>query len=141
MNSFTKALKNYAVFTGRSSRSDFWLYALFVVISAFIASTIDAQVFGVEGGLGPLSIIFSLGTFLPSLAVAIRRLHDTDRSGWWYLILLVPLVGAVVLLVFFCTDSTSGPNRFGPNPKPFGGTVTGAADMATAHPADNPALD
>jgi uncharacterized membrane protein YhaH (DUF805 family) len=64
-----------------------------------------------------LRIVYGLGVLLPSLAVGFRRLHDTNRSGWWLLLDLIPVIGAIVLLVFFCTDSNPGDNRYGQNPK------------------------
>ena len=67
--------------------------------------------------LGLFTLIFALGSTIPAIAVSVRRLHDTDRSGWWFLIQLIPLIGGIVLLVFFCLDSSPGQNRFGANPK------------------------
>ena len=71
--------------------------------------------FSAQGG--PISALVSLGLFLPGLAVAVRRLHDVDRSGWWLLLAFVPLIGIIVLIVWWCTEGTRGPNRFGPDPK------------------------
>jgi uncharacterized membrane protein YhaH (DUF805 family) len=71
----------------------------------------------VGGIYGPLTTILILGTIIPSIAVGIRRLHDTDKSGWWLLIALIPLIGGLVLLFFFVSDGTSGPNQYGPDPK------------------------
>ena len=116
MNWFLKALKNYAGFSGRSQRSEYWYFVLFYMLIYIVLAVIDAMVFG-AGSMGILSSIYSLALFIPSLAVSVRRLHDTDRSGWWILIGLVPLIGWIVLIVFFVMDSTPGSNRFGPNPK------------------------
>ncbi|QMW23810.1 DUF805 domain-containing protein [Sandaracinobacteroides saxicola] len=116
-------LRRYADFRGRSRRQEYWLFSLFlVVIYAFVAlvGTLVSPP-GPNGEPGGVFIalvgILALAFFIPSLAVAVRRLHDTDRSGWWYLIGLVPLIGSIVLLVFFVLDGTPGPNRFGDDPK------------------------
>ncbi len=130
---FTEAVKSvyskYATFDGRAARSEYWWFALFSLIAA-IAIMVVENALGMGRGMmhaghggfsasyngGILSIIWSLGNILPSLAVGVRRLHDTDRSGWWLLIALIPLIGAIVLLVFFCSRGTTGPNRFGGDP-------------------------
>ena len=120
MNWFLMALKNYVGFSGRSRRSEYWSFTLFYLVLAIVLSVLDGIVFGgsVDGkGTPVLSGLFMLAMLLPSIAVGIRRLHDTDRSGWWLLIGLVPLVGFIVLIVFFVQDSKPGDNRFGPNPK------------------------
>ncbi len=102
---------NYVNFSGRAARSEYWYWILFYYIGLAIAGVIDAAI-----GATVLSGIFVLGTFLPALAVAVRRLHDLDRSGWWICLAFIPLVGAIILLVWFCTRGTVGPNRFGPDP-------------------------
>jgi len=100
--SFQDAIKTcfakYADFNGRATRSEYWWFFLFVVLAGAILS-----MFG-----RPLAGVFYLATLLPWLAVAVRRLHDTDRSGWWLLVGFVPLVGTIVLLVFFTQKSTGG---------------------------------
>ena len=88
------------------------------MLAGLVAEILDFALFTTVTGHSPLADIFQLGTFLPGLAVAIRRLHDTDHSGWWLLLGLVPLVGVIVLLVWWCTKSTRGYNRFGANPLP-----------------------
>ncbi len=98
--------KKYADFSGRAMRSEYWWFALFSMITSFILLMIDPS--------ETLYLIFSLAVLLPSLAVGARRLHDIDRSGWWLLLSLVPLVGIIVLIVWFCTKGTPGTNRFGP---------------------------
>jgi len=113
-------LRRYAEFSGRSQRKEYWMFYLFCVIVAVVLNVVESIVglSGMVGGVyGPLTSLFLLGILVPSIAVGIRRLHDTDRSGWWLLIALVPIVGGIVLLVFFVTDGTHGPNRFGPDPK------------------------
>jgi uncharacterized membrane protein YhaH (DUF805 family) len=113
MNWYLDVLKKYAVFSGRARRQEYWMFYLFYIIVAVVLGIVD----GVLGTGGILGLLYVLGTLLPLFGVSIRRLHDTDRSGWWLLIGLVPAVGAIVLLVFFVLDSTPGENRFGSNPK------------------------
>jgi uncharacterized membrane protein YhaH (DUF805 family) len=113
-------LRRYAEFSGRSQRKEYWMYALGLWIAVIVLSIIEGIVglSGMVGGVyGPLVTLVLLGTLIPNIAVAIRRLHDIDKSGWWLLISLVPLVGSLVLLYFFVSDGTPGPNQFGPDPK------------------------
>nr|WP_315428004.1 DUF805 domain-containing protein [uncultured Albidiferax sp.] len=119
MNWFVDALKKYAVFSGRAQRSEYWYFFLFYFGLAIGAALLDGMVgaFNRQAGVGLFGGIVALGLLLPSLAVGVRRLHDIDRSGWWLLIAVVPVVGAIVLLVFSLKDSQPGSNRFGPNPK------------------------
>ena len=120
MKWFLEALtKKYATFEGRARRSEYWYFVLFYVLVIFVLVIVDglAGTFSEEAEIGLFSGLFMLATILPSLAVMVRRLHDTDRSGWWVLINLIPIVGALVLLVFTVLDSQPGTNRFGPNPK------------------------
>ena len=112
MNWYLDVLKKYAVFEGRARRTEYWMFLLFNVIVSIVLGAVDFAT-----GIGVLGIIYTLAVFIPGLAVAVRRLHDTDRSGWWMLILLVPLIGFIVFLVFMCLDSTQGNNQYGPNPK------------------------
>lgn len=110
-------LRKYATFEGRARRAEYWWFALayFIVLAA--AAIVDGVIGMTFGGLGgPLYALVFIGGFVPSLAVAVRRLHDLDKSGWWYLIVFVPLVGGIVLLVWFCTQGISGPNRYGSDP-------------------------
>jgi uncharacterized membrane protein YhaH (DUF805 family) len=100
---FTK----YVGFAGRAPRSEYWYFTLFLVVVAIALGA---------AGLDQVGNFFSLVTLLPSLAVGVRRLHDTDRSGWWLLLLLVPLVGMIVLIVWFVKSGTQGANRFGDDP-------------------------
>lgn len=119
MNWYLDVLKKYATFSGRARRKEYWMFSLFNVIFAFVCAFLDGLLgfISYETGLGILGSLYLLATFLPSLAVLVRRLHDTDRSGWWVLIGIIPLIGAIVVLVFACLDSKVGENRFGPNPK------------------------
>lgn len=111
-------LSQYATFSGRARRSEYWWFALFNLLVSIVAAIIDV-VAGTDfgSGSGVFSVIVTLALLLPSLAVTVRRLHDTERSGWWILIGIIPIVGAIVLLVFMVLDGTPGPNRFGPSPK------------------------
>ena len=113
MNWYLGCWKKYAEFSGRARRKELWMFVLF----NFLVSVAIGIVDGILGTNGALGGLYSLAVLIPSLAVAARRLHDTDRSGWWQLIALVPLIGFIILLVFLCGDSKSGANRFGANPK------------------------
>jgi uncharacterized membrane protein YhaH (DUF805 family) len=114
MNWYLDVLKNkYAVFTGRARRKEYWMFFLFNLLIA-IGIAIIESIIGTGGILG---IIFSLAMLVPGIAVTVRRLHDTGRSGWWVLISLVPVIGWIVLLVFMLLDSEPTTNEYGPNPK------------------------
>lgn len=113
MHWYLEALKKYAVFEGRARRREYWFFVLFNLIISFVLGFIE----GLVGGPGVLGAIYALAVLIPGIAVAVRRLHDTGRSGWWLLIALVPIVGFIVLLVFMVQDGTPGPNQYGPNPK------------------------
>lgn len=111
----TKAcFSKYVTFSGRARRAEYWWFILATVLVSIVLGIIDAVIGFGEFGL--LSNIWSLAVFLPSLAAGARRLHDTDRSVWWLLIMLLPLIGVIVLIVFFAQKGTDGPNRFGPDP-------------------------
>ncbi|MET7692266.1 DUF805 domain-containing protein [Streptomyces sp. NPDC005483] len=114
MNYFLDVLKKYAVFSGRARRKEYWMYTLFVTIIYIVLAVI-----GAVAKQAWIPIIFYVAILLPSLAVLVRRLHDTGRSGWWVLFGLVPLAGGITLLVFTCLDGEPGENKFGPNPKGF----------------------
>jgi uncharacterized membrane protein YhaH (DUF805 family) len=122
--SFAEAVKSfwsrYTMFKGRSRRSEYWFIQLFLIITNLAAAAIDLALMGgdvdrfiANGGGGILGLIWILVTILPALAVLVRRLHDTGRSGWWALIGLVPLVGGVVLFVFSVLDSAAEENKYG----------------------------
>ena len=119
MEWYLEALKKYAVFEGRARRKEYWYFFLFYLIISFILGIIDAVTgtYSREAGMGLLGGIFALAMFIPSLAVSVRRLHDTDRSGWWLLIGFIPLIGAIVLLVFMVQRSNPGQNQYGAIPK------------------------
>jgi uncharacterized membrane protein YhaH (DUF805 family) len=113
---FTEAIqavfRKYAVFSGRSRRSEYWFWTLFTLIASIVLSIIDNVVFG-SHTFGILQAIFSLVTFVPALAVSIRRLHDVGKSGWWMLIWFT-IIGIIVLIYWYCKEGTNGDNRFGP---------------------------
>jgi uncharacterized membrane protein YhaH (DUF805 family) len=116
-----RPLQKYADVTGRAPRAEYWWFVLFVIIGEIIAMAIDS-ILGLSqmiGPYGPVLCLYLLALLVPSITVGVRRLHDTDRSGWWLLIGLIPLIGAIVLLVFFVTEGTKGDNQYGPNP--YGG--------------------
>jgi uncharacterized membrane protein YhaH (DUF805 family) len=118
MNWYIKVLKSFTDFQGRARRKEYWMFVLFNIIISIILTSIDMLLgFNMEAGYGVLTGLYSLFIIIPSLAVAVRRLHDTGRSGWWLLIGLIPLVGFIVLIVFFVLDSQEGSNNWGPNPK------------------------
>lgn len=111
-------LNNYATFDGRAARSEYWWWVLFTVIVSIVLGFIDSALFGAQmgQGVGILGGIYALATLIPSLAVAVRRLHDMDKSGWWLLIAFVPLIGGLLLLYWFVQRGTVGPNPFGTDP-------------------------
>ena len=151
-----RPLQKYADFSGRAPRAEYWWYTLAVVIATILVSIIESLL-GLDpifGAYGPVTLLLMLALIVPGLAVTVRRLHDTDRSGWWILLPLIPyaigialagpamvsgsmaglgtagifmligLIGAIVLLVFMLLPSTQGANRFGPNPYGEGGPAT-----------------
>jgi uncharacterized membrane protein YhaH (DUF805 family) len=107
--------RNYVGFSGRAARSEFWYWFLFGVVISVVVALIDS-VIAPDSDYGILAVLVALVLFLPGLAVTVRRLHDLDRSGWFILLYFVPVIGFVVLLVWFCRRGTIGPNRFGPDP-------------------------
>ena len=119
MNWYLKVLKNFADFNGRARRKEYWMFTLFNLIFAVVAIILDSILgIGFEGiGYGPLYLIYTLVVFIPGLAVLVRRLHDVGKSGWMFFIVLIPLIGAIWLLVLILTESNPGENKYGPNPK------------------------
>jgi uncharacterized membrane protein YhaH (DUF805 family) len=110
-----KCYAQYATFDGRAARPEFWYFMLFYFVAAIVTSIVDLALFNTarEGGFSPLSSIFAIVSLIPSLAVGCRRLHDTDRSGWWQLIVFIPIVGWILLIVWWASAGTPGRNRFG----------------------------
>lgn len=119
MNWFLVVLKKYATFSGRAQRAEYWYFLLFSTLIVIALSVIDGMTgsYNEDTGWGLLSGLYSLAVLLPSIAVGARRLHDTSRTGWWLLIGLIPVIGTIILIVFFVLDSTPGDNAYGPNPK------------------------
>ena len=121
-------LKRYADFNGRSRRKEYWMFSLFtlIVYAVLYALMIMGTDFqnGELGALGMLAacllFVFGLGVLVPSIAVAVRRFHDQDKSGWFVLLVFIPFVGGLIMLVFMCLEGTRGPNRFGEDPKAGG---------------------
>ena len=130
MNWYVKVLKQYVDFSGRARRREYWMFILINVVIVIVLSLIDTLLgtggfratsgggsFYAANSLGVLSGLYSLAVLLPSIAVTVRRLHDTDRTGWWILLGFIPIIGGIVLLVFYVLEGTRGPNRYGPDPK------------------------
>lgn len=121
MHWYIDVLKKYTVFSGRARRKEFWMFFLFSTIISIILALTDEFMgwnFDLDGeNIGYLSTLYYVAVIVPYLAVIFRRLHDTDRSGWWILIAFIPLVGVIVLLVFLILKGNEGDNRFGPDPK------------------------
>jgi uncharacterized membrane protein YhaH (DUF805 family) len=119
MNWYLAALKKYAVFSGRARRKEYWLFALVNLIVSCVLTGIDfaAGTMNTTYYVGLFEGIYSLAVIIPGIAVSVRRLHDTGRSGWWLLIAAFPCLGGLVLFYFLVLDGTPGDNRFGPNPK------------------------
>lgn len=119
MNWYLEALRKYAVFDGRARRMEYWMFVLINCLIVVVLSVVDTVVgvFSLGNSVGALTGLYWLVVLVPSVAVTVRRLHDTDRSGWWALLALLPVLGTIVLFVFCVLDGTPGPNRFGENPK------------------------
>lgn len=119
MHWYVDVIKKYAVFEGRAHRQEYWMFFLFNLVIAVVLGIIDTALNLRAGsvGVGALGTIYSLALLIPGIAVAVRRLHDTSRSGWWLLLALIPIVGPIILLVFLATEGTPGENAYGPNPK------------------------
>ena len=118
MTAVRTCFSNYVGFSGRARRSEFWYFVLFTFLVGVVTTVVDRVLgtdFATGGGL--VNMLGSLVLILPSLAVAVRRMHDTGRSGWWLLIGFIPIVGWILLIVWYCTDTEPGDNQYGPNPK------------------------
>jgi len=113
MNWYMDVLKKYAVFNGRARRKEYWMFFLFNLIIFLVIGFVE----GLFGSPGIIGVLYSLAILIPGIAVSVRRLHDTGRSGWWLLIGFIPLLGVIVLLVFMVLDSKPGENQYGANPK------------------------
>ena len=113
-----KCLLNYVTFSGRAQRSEYWWFVLFAALTSVAAMILD-NLLGLTMGTvddGPIQTLAGLALLLPGISVAVRRLHDLDRTGWWVCIFLIPIIGVIVFLFFACRRGTDGANRFGPDP-------------------------
>ena len=120
MKWYLKVFKQYADFSGRARRKEYWMFILFNLIFLVCAAILDnllGLTFGENSPYGFLYLVYALLVFIPGLAVAVRRLHDVGKSGWWYFIALIPIIGGIWLLILFCTEGISGSNEYGPDPK------------------------
>jgi uncharacterized membrane protein YhaH (DUF805 family) len=119
MKWYVMVLKKYADFNGRARRMEYWMFSLFNFLFLMVALTLDNIVGSTIGNLfyGLFYLVYAFAVLLPGLAVMVRRLHDVGKSGWMFLVALIPLIGGIWLLVLLCTDSTPGENEYGPNPK------------------------
>jgi uncharacterized membrane protein YhaH (DUF805 family) len=119
MDWYLEALKKYAVFEGRARRKEYWFFILFNVLISMALGFIDRFIGNVnpDTGIGVLSGIYTLGVMIPGMAVSVRRLHDTGRSGWWLLITFLPVIGAIIFFYFMVLDSDTERNEYGPSPK------------------------
>lgn len=113
MNWYIKCLKQYADFSGRARRKEYWMFTLFNVLIQLVLWMIDVAI----GTPLILGWIYSLAIFIPGIAVCVRRLHDVGRSGWFYLLIFIPFVGAIILLVLLCTEGQHMSNKWGEDPK------------------------
>ncbi len=112
------ALKKYAEFTGRSTRSEYWYFVLFNIIISIVLGIVEGIITAGNGGdTNFLSGLYAVAVLIPSIAVAARRLHDIGKSGWWMLIGIIPIIGTIILIVWLATDSKPGSNQYGSNPK------------------------
>ncbi len=123
MKYYLKALENYATFSGRTSRKEYWMFVLFNILFAFAAMIIDnilgttrTSEFGVTAQYGIVYGLYILAVLIPGIAISVRRLHDVGKSGWFSLILLIPLIGSIWFIVLLLTNSNQGENKYGPNP-------------------------
>jgi uncharacterized membrane protein YhaH (DUF805 family) len=125
-NSVAICFRKYLVFQGRAPRAEFWWFVLFTIICSGVAALVNYALFGESEGI--VTGIVEIALLLPGLSVQVRRLHDIDRSGWWYWLFLIPIVGWIILLVWNCKRGTPGPNRYGPDP--LGGFGVGGYAVA-----------
>lgn len=140
--------KHYADFTGRATRKQYWMFILYYLIVFFGVALVlgSLQILSLPSKGGPLNeivvpllfgvvlLIMLIGLFIPMIALAVRRLHDTGRSGWWILLSLIPYIGGIILLVFYCLPSMPGRNKWGDNP--YSVEVAPVMSMPAAAPAD-----
>ena len=121
MEWYIKVINSYSDFNGRARRKEYWVFTLWNIIFALLASLLDYS-FGIVYplvGYGPLYIAYALFVLVPGIAVAVRRLHDTGKSGWMYLVAFIPIAGWIWLLILFVTEGNEGNNAYGEDPKQF----------------------
>lgn len=129
MNWYFEVLKKYTVFTGRASRTEYWMFFLVNILISLALGLLDLTIIG---------YVYTVAVFLPSIGVAIRRLHDTSRSGWWLLIGLIPFIGTIILIVFLATDSYPGENQYGQNPKEQTSSTESSVTVANPEVEEKP---
>lgn len=117
MHWYVDVLKNYATFSGRARRQEYWMFTLVNSVIAIVLAILYAATATRTNIFGIVYALYMLAVLIPSLAVVVRRLHDTGRSGWWFFISLIPLIGTIILLVYLVSDSEPGENAHGPSPK------------------------
>lgn len=110
-------LSKYADFSGRARRSEYWWFVVFTAVVTTVASVIDALIGTGFGATGLVQALASLALLLPSLAVGVRRLHDVGQTGWWVLLVIIPVLGALILILAFFIRDSAPDNRYGPSPK------------------------
>lgn len=119
MEWYLKCLRQYADFSGRARRKEYWMFLLINMLIFIVLGFVDKAIgftFG-DSSVGVFYITYSICVTIPGLAVVVRRLHDVGRSGWWYFIVLIPLIGAIILIIWFCKEGEHGENQWGKNPK------------------------
>ncbi|MFI3239485.1 MAG: DUF805 domain-containing protein [Bacteroidales bacterium] len=117
MKWFLKCMKNYANFNGRARRKEYWMFILVYAILTILLLSLDEMLFGSIELATPISSLFALALLIPSLSVGVRRLHDIDKTGWWYLLYLIPIIGWIWLIILHIIDGTKGANKYGDDPK------------------------
>lgn len=118
MDLYLLPFRKYAIFSGRAGRPEYWVFSIANAVISVLLTFVDGLIGTVDAGtgVGALGLVFNLIILIPSIAVTVRRLHDTGRSGWWLLLVLLPLIGALVILVFMLLASNEGDNEYGTNP-------------------------
>ncbi|HIJ96063.1 MAG TPA: DUF805 domain-containing protein [Desulfuromonadales bacterium] len=119
MRWYIKVLKNYAVFRGRAGLKEYWCFVLFTILINLVLAMVDSKTgnLGAEARMGLFGSIYNVAVLIPTIAASVRRLHDTNRTGWWTLLSLIPIIGTVILLVYLVQDSDPVDNRYGRCPK------------------------
>ena len=118
MEWYLKVINSYFDFNGRSRRIEYWMFVFINSLISIFCLLLDNMLGTTWAiGYGPIYIGYGLAVFIPSLSVAFRRLHDVGKSGWYYLLVLIPIIGAIWLIILFATEGEQGENQFGPNPK------------------------